>query len=418
MGVDPVCVVCVVVVHVLHDFSVQFEVPQLRFTTREGRTRGVTRGVTRNRTRDPHGTNALLSRSLIMRRVSLNDVRSLTLAALRRVGLNDESSRAIADVVVCAERDGARSHGIFRVPGYCAGIIHGKVNPHKMPVVSKDGGVVRCDAHGGYAPLALRASIPSLADAAKTNGVALLAVTNQFHFHALWWEAEILACEYGLASLSFVSSKAYVAPPGTKRRLYGTNPMAFAFPRGSNRHPLVYDQASSAMARGEIQLMKSTLPDNVGVDRNGRATNDPAEVLRGAQLPFGGHKGANVALMIEILTGATMSPLARDAHGDDPDWYGPTRHGEVIVAIDPSAMSVAPNEERISHIERLFDELREDGARLPGNRRHTRRDMVSALSDENVTVDVPAELLDEISSIANGHANVTQGYERRDVRGR
>lgn len=69
--------------------------------------------------------------------------------------------------------------------------------------------------------------------------------------------------------------------------------MAFGCPRGNNRPPLVFDQASAAMARGEIQLLQReglTLPSNVAIDVDGSPTCDPQQALEGAQLPMAGHK--------------------------------------------------------------------------------------------------------------------------------
>jgi delta1-piperideine-2-carboxylate reductase len=145
-------------------------------------------------------------------------------------------------------------------------------------------------------------------------------------------------------SLAFVNSSSYVAHHGGKRKLYGTNPMAFGFPRaeastseGGDPGPLVWDQASAAMARGEIQLHQregKELPAGAAIDANGEPTTSPDEALAGAQLPFGGHKGAAIAMMVELLAaGLTGSALSFET--DDPTWNGPSKHGEMIILIDP-----------------------------------------------------------------------------------
>lgn len=75
----------------------------------------------------------------------------------------------------------------------------------------------------------------------------------------------------GLGCLSMVNSKAFVHHWGGTSRVYGaaagpqgaakplspgTNPMAFGFPSGAGEDPVVWDQASSRMARGEVQYLK------------------------------------------------------------------------------------------------------------------------------------------------------------------
>ena len=96
--------------------------------------------------------------------LSLSAVRSLCLDALcsPRVALNRASAEAITSVILAAERDGAKSHGLFRLPGYCAGILHNKVNPLSEPIVDVSAGVVQCDAQHGYAPLAFERALPAL----------------------------------------------------------------------------------------------------------------------------------------------------------------------------------------------------------------------------------------------------------------
>ena len=134
---------------------------------------------------------------------------------------------------------------------------------------------------------------------AREQGIAALAVTNTHHFAALWPETETLA-ERGLVGFAFVAAMSYVAPAGGTKPLYGTNQMSFAWPRDGGRPPLVFDQASSAIAHGEIMIHQrdgEPIPEGWGIDADGNPTTDPAAALAGAQLPFGGYKGASNALI-------------------------------------------------------------------------------------------------------------------------
>jgi|EP01043_Picozoa_sp_COSAG02_P051897 delta1-piperideine-2-carboxylate reductase len=223
--------------------------------------------------------------------LTLAEARSLCHRALTMSGLHRTGADAVTEVVTAAERDECRSHGLFRVPGYCAalrqGIVDGAVRPTVQDVAPA---VVRVDAGGGFAPPALLAGRAALVTKARANGIASLAIHNSRHFAALWWEVEDFARE-GLVALAFVNSRSYVAHHGGKRRLYGTNPMAFAFPRLPPLHdaggsspvedfslePLVWDQASSAMARGEISLHEQAgkpLPPGAAIDCHGEPTTD------------------------------------------------------------------------------------------------------------------------------------------------
>jgi len=348
--------------------------------------------------------------------LSLSTARSLSQRALERCGLNPSGISAITDVIVAAERDRATSHGLFRLPGYCAALLHGKVDGKVTPtVIDAAPAVVIVDAHGGFAPPAFLAGRPLLVQKTYESGFAALALRNQCHFSALWFEAEVLAAD-GLGCLAFVNSKAFVAHSGTSsERLYGTNPMAFSWPRpASAGPPLVFDQASAAMARGEIQLAEragTALPDGVALGPEGRPTNDPAKALAGSQLPFGGHKGANIALMVELLAGAlTGSALAVETAAEDPDWYGPTSNGELILAFDPSRFSLPSDSTSHTALERaesLLQRVESLAGRLPGARRAKNR---AAADEATAEVRVDRALHDEILSIIDGGLPTSQAY--------
>jgi LDH2 family malate/lactate/ureidoglycolate dehydrogenase len=251
--------------------------------------------------------------------------------------------------------------------------------------------------------VALQRGTEALAERARSQGIAALAVRRVFHIAALWPEVEALA-EQGLVAFAFTGSNAYVAPAGGTRALYGTNPMAFAWPR-PDRPPLVFDQASSAAARGEIQIRKregETLPPGWAIGPDGEPTTDPATALAGAQLPFGGHKGAAIALMIELLAGALIGDLfSYEAREADTHGVGAPLGGEFLIALDP-ASCVGPDEraQQLERAEQLFSHiLAQDGTRLPGERRHAERQRTPVEG-----VDVARAVYDDVIALRDGSA--------------
>ena len=271
-----------------------------------------------------------------MQRVATSEIAELVRRALTRHGLANDMAECVAKVVTAAERDECRSHGLFRVPGYCHALATGHVSGSARPELTRQtGAAVVVDGRGCFAPCAWELARAPLVSAAKRNGLAIAVLRRVHHFSALWYEVEE-AAEDGLAALACVSTSAFVAHPGSGAagRVYGTDPIAFAFP--ARPAPLVWDMATAAMARGEIQLRDragEALPAGAGVDEAGIPSTDGAAVLRGAQLPLAGHKGANLALAVELLAGAlTGSPFADEARfpaGALPPGGVPTLHGEV-----------------------------------------------------------------------------------------
>jgi LDH2 family malate/lactate/ureidoglycolate dehydrogenase len=333
-------------------------------------------------------------------RLTLQETHALAGAALGACGVSAEHARAIADTVTAAERDDCKSHGLFRVPGYAASVLSGKVDPRAEPVVQdRAPGVVHVDARGGFAPLALEQGSEPLAARARSQGVAALVVTDCYHFAALWPEVERLG-EAGLAALAFVNAMSYVAPAGGTRPLYGTNPMAFAWPRAGHP-PLVFDQASSASARGEIMLHGRDgmpLPEGWAIDPEGRPTTDPTAALAGAQLTFGGYKGAAIALMVELLAGPLVGDLFSFEAGErDNRDGGPPRGGELVIAMDPARCQArGEGYDPVTHAERLFERiLAQEGARLPSQRRHDARRRTATEG-----IRIPVALHDEIRRLA------------------
>ena len=341
-----------------------------------------------------------------MAKLSLDEAHDLATNALEAQGFSAEQAAAIAKTIAKAERDGCESHGLFRVPFYVKALLHPQTNAKARPVLSElSSSIIRVDAARGFCPLALETGLPALEEKARETGIAALVINNAYNIAALWPEVEELA-ERGLVAMAFTCANAYVAPAGGSKPLYGTNPMAFAWPR-RGKPPLVFDQASSTSARGEIQLHArdgKPIPEGWAIDADGNPTTDPEAALGGAQLTFGGYKGAAIALMVELLAGALIGDLfsyqstERDKFGS-----GAPVGGEFIIAINPATTSAAGSCEDIvatdsnTHAEELFERiLAQEGTRLPGSRRVSVREDTAANG-----ITIPDSLFNTINGYLN-----------------
>ena len=140
---------------------------------------------------------------------------------------------------------------------------------------------------------------------------------------------------------------------------------------------MVFDQATAAMARGEVMIAAREgheLPTGVGLDADGQATTDPHKVLEGVLLPFGGYKGSALAMMVELLcAGLIGEGFSYEAAKYDKKDGGPPRGGEFMLALDPS--SFGDPQDWLRHAEDFFSELTAlEGVRLPGDRRVANRE--------------------------------------------
>lgn len=296
--------------------------------------------------------------------------------ALEKSGATPAMAAATAAALLAAELDGIPSHGASRIAQYCAHVKNGRATGSAVPkVVRERAGACLVDAGGGLAFEACALAVREVIARARRNGVAFASVANSNHFGVAAFHAEPIA-EAGLVGLAFGNSPAAMPMWGGRRALFGTNPIAAAFPR---RHapPMVIDLSLSEVARGKLMVAAregKAIPLGWALDKRGSPTTDPKAGLEGMMLPVGGAKGAMLALMVELLACA----LSGAAFGFESDSFfseagKPTRIGQGFVAIDPDAL--AGREVFLERIETLVAAMLADaGVRLPGDRRRANRE--------------------------------------------
>lgn len=332
-------------------------------------------------------------------RLGFEELKSL----LRQIFVNNGTSLDTAELLAenCAscERDGARSHGIFRMPGYVDSLKSGWVSGQVLPDVERFGpSFIRIDARNGFAQRALACADPLIRRVVRETGVAIAAIRESHHFSALWPDVEPFATA-GYLAITVVNGLANVVPHGGRQAVYGTNPIAFAVPvEGSE--PLVVDQATSVMANGEVRLhalANAPVPIGTGVDREGRPSTDPHAILAGGALnTFGGYKGSSIALLVEILAGA----VTRGQFSFENDFTGfpgaqTPKAGQLLIVIDPNwggSTNFAPR------LAQLCNQLLEAGQdRLPGARRFANR-----AAAERSGIPIKANDLQRLRKLAGG----------------
>lgn len=330
----------------------------------------------------------------------LAELHALAERVLRHLGLAPAHAQAMARTVVAGQRDGCQSHGVYRLITCAHTIRAGKVDLQAEPVLAPArGAVVRVDAGYAFSPLAFERGLPALVQAARTHGLGALVINHCFHFSALWPEVEAITA-HGLAALILTPSHAWVAPAGGSRPVFGTNPIAFGWPR-PGPHPFVFDLATSAIARGDLELHRragTPLPPGCGVDELGCESTDPLAVARGAMRTFGGHKGSALAAMVELMAGALIDDwTSAESLAFDAGAGAAPCHGELILAFDPAHLGGGDLAAQQQRAEALFAAITGQGARLPSERRFAAR----ARSLEH-GVAVPRALLGEIRGMVGG----------------
>ena len=166
---------------------------------------------------------------------------------------------------------------------------------------------------------------------------------------------------------------------GGKHPIFGTNPVAAAFPR-RDAAALMIDLSLSEVARGKLMVAAKEgkpIPLGWALDSEGRPTTDPQAGLAGSMLPLGAAsspKGAMLALIVELLVTAVIgAQFGFEASSFFVDEGNAPRIGQAFMVIDPGAL--AGREMYYKRIEILIAEmLVDEGVRLAGARRTSLED--------------------------------------------
>jgi (2R)-3-sulfolactate dehydrogenase (NADP+) len=277
---------------------------------------------------------------------------------------------ATARALVAAEMAGQGGHGLSRVAMYADHVRSGRANGTAEPRIAREkNAACLIDAQGGLAYLAMELAVSEVLRRAQQSCVAFCGVANSHHCGAMDYHLAPLA-EAGMVAIGFTNSPAAINTWGGKRPLFGTNPIAAAFPRKS-KPPLVIDLSLTEVARGKIMLAAKEgkpIPPGWAFDADGNPTTDAKAALTGSMAAIGGVKGVMLALMVELicvtLTGARFG-FENDSFFEPGK---PAAIGHAIIAIDPAALGGADvYYERIETL--LAAMLDDDGIRLPGERR-------------------------------------------------
>jgi (2R)-3-sulfolactate dehydrogenase (NADP+) len=269
--------------------------------------------------------------------LGLDEARTLCERAATAAGASPETAASLARAIVAAEADGQASVGLAHFIDYLEALVAGRIDGAAVPEITRVApAIVASDAHGGAAHPGFDLAFDELVSATTVCGVGIFSQKNSYTCGALGYFTGRLA-EAGFVSLAATNGPALVAGSGGTRPVYCTNPMSFAAPQADGP-PLLIDQSSSATAFVNVRRAArdgKSIPVGWALDSKGQPTTDANEAVKGVLLAFGGERGANIALMVEVLSaglsGANWSldapPFATGAEGPGT--------GMFVLAIDP-----------------------------------------------------------------------------------
>lgn len=220
---------------------------------------------------------------------------------LATTGMSEQEIKTVVKVLLDTNLRGMDTHGINMLSSYSERY---KAIEHRDIEIVKDAGaglVIDGGNHTGQmtSMLALDAAI----EKADKFGIGLALVKESCHNGAVgYYAAE--AAKRGYVSLVTTTVMPLLAPWGGLEPFVGNNPYAIGFPY--KELPIVLDVANTVAARQKIFSYAREgwqLPDGWAMDKEGNPTNDPQAAIEGLLMPVGGHKGAGLAVMIDIILG-------------------------------------------------------------------------------------------------------------------
>lgn len=243
-------------------------------------------------------------------------------------GITQSRAEIEAEIMVDSDLLGVASHGVRMLPGLLKAIETGRVNPQpEIKSLRHFGAISVVDFDRSPGRYASQNAMNTAIAHAQNFGVGVCLAKNTSH----WGRAHAYACraaEAGYIGICTTNAIPSMAIAGAKHAVIGNNPLAIAVPAEKINEPIVLDIAMSQAAVGKVGTWLregKPIPENWGINAEGKPTNDAKEILAGAVLPMGEHKGAGLAVMIELLTavlaGAALTNelWSKDQSGVDPE---------------------------------------------------------------------------------------------------
>ena len=252
--------------------------------------------------------------------------------------LSKKHSEICVDYLIKAELVDAPSHGLARLKMYCDRIKKKLINPRpKINIKKISASVSHVDADDSIGFVAADIGIKQAIYNAKKTGIGLVAVKKSGHYGLSSFYAE-QAVKKNLMVFCFTNAPPALAPHGSKKPLFGTNPICFGVPTG--KAPFILDASTSIINRGKIRRASKLglkIPYGVALDKNGIITTDPKKALKGTQLPIAGYKGSGLAWMVDILSGVlTGGNHAGRVKDPFTDFSGPQNIGHLFFVLKPN----------------------------------------------------------------------------------
>jgi LDH2 family malate/lactate/ureidoglycolate dehydrogenase len=233
--------------------------------------------------------------------LSYEDAEAIVRTVFMAGGFTPHEAQVCAEEILDAEWRGKASYGLELVPH----VLAWGAEKQGEPEVREEGPASAfVEGNNSVGPVVAAFALDVARKKAAETGVAVVGVRNKWPWLTAGYHLRRAADE-GFIAATWSAGVSIVAPHGGTGPVFGTNPFGIAVPASGG--PVVFDTAvtaGAASAMRDARRLGQPLPEGTAVDRSGRPTTDPLAARKGALLPFGGHRGSGLAMMIELVGGA------------------------------------------------------------------------------------------------------------------
>ncbi|MEO6846061.1 MAG: Ldh family oxidoreductase [Chthoniobacterales bacterium] len=237
--------------------------------------------------------------------VSRKELTDFVESVFLKLGVTQADAQTCAEAFVLQEMRGADTHGIRRLAANIIWLSKGMINARpERKVLRESGSTMVIDGDNGVGMPGCMEAMDRAIGKAREFGVGFGIVINSNHFLAAAPYCT-RAAEAGVIGICASNTMGSMGYPGTHTRAISNSPVGFGIPT-ENEFSLVLDTAlTTSMGKlGQWARKNATIPDELaGLNAEGKRSTDPKEVMTGTALPIGGHKGAGLAILVEVLTG-------------------------------------------------------------------------------------------------------------------
>ena len=326
-------------------------------------------------------------------KIPIKELVTITEAAIKRYGYNDEEVKIFRDVLMYAQlRD--NNQGVVKLidKGIPKNLNAGEIIIEKESLVS-----VQVNGNQNHAMLVMENAVANVLEKAGKSGLAVAGTFNtSTSSGAIGYYASRLALK-GFIGLVFSRSPERVAAYGSYEPVFGTNPIAIAIP--AQPDPIVLDMSTAATSFfGLVEAVTAgrSIPDDIAYDALGEPTTDPKKAIAGAIRSFDrSYKGSGLALIAEILAGPLSGASFCGIGNSKGNW------GHLVFAIDPELL--AGRDQLKKNVSEIILKVKSskklpgfDEIFLPGEKEN----VLARLRLESGIIDVEDNLLAELKKVA------------------